>query len=701
MPAMKHSTSSPGNLRCLWPAALVMMATAAPLTGQTQPPAPPPPLGRVSSESGLELQSMDRTAKPCDDFYQFACGGWMANNPIPADRGNWGRFAELQERNDAVLRDILEAAAAGRDPATKQMGDYYAACMDSHAADAQGLSALDPHLKTIDGLKRPADLPEIVARLHTTGLSPSVIPTQGGAFFRFQAWQDPEDARVVRPLVLQGGMGLGGREDYIEGNPRAADIRTQYVRHVATMLRLSGESAESAEAGAAAVMRIETALARAAAGRVESRNPMAMAHKMRATELQALTPAFDWARYFRALGAPASDVMTVPQPEFFTALGRIVRETPATELRAYLRWHLLHANARALPAPFATENFHFYSTVRTGATEPPPRWRECVARTDMDLSDALGRAFVARTFSADAKADAREMVRRIKAVLEADISGSDWMSDATRRAALEKLHALIDKIGYPDSWRDYSALRIVRTDPLGNRLRASAFEMRRMVSTIGRPPDGGSWNLTPPTVNALTNFFQNSIDVPAGILQPPFYGAGRDPAVNYGGIGATIGHELTHGFDTQGRHFDAAGTIRDWWTPADARAFDERAACFVNEFSEFAVDGVSLNGRLTVGENISDAGGVRLALLAYVASGEAARSGVKDDFTPEQRVFIGYAQKHCQEARPEAAVNAARQPTPPGRFRVNGILSNMPEFQKAFTCAADAPMVRTPACRVW
>jgi endothelin-converting enzyme/putative endopeptidase len=293
------------------------------------------------------------------------------------------------------------------------------------------------------------------------------------------------------------------------------------------------------------------------------------------------------------------------------------------------------------------------------------------------------------------------MVKQIRAALEADISGLDWMSDATRRAALEKLRALADKIGYPDRWRDYSALRIARADPLGNRLRASAFEMREMMSTIGHPPDSGSWLLTAPTVNALTNFFQNSITIPAGILQPPFYAAGRDPAVNFGGIGTTIGHELTHGFDTQGRHFDAAGTIRDWWTPADARAFDARAACFVEEFSEFAVDGVRLNGRLTVGENISDAGGVRLALLAYVASEAAPRQAVKDGFTPEQRFFIAYAQKYCHNARPEAAANAARQPTPPGQFRVNGILSNMPEFQKAFTCAADAPMVRTPACRVW
>ncbi len=654
----------------------------------------------MPSESGVELQSLDRTANPCADFYQFACGGWVAHNPIPANSGAWNRQAERMARNDAVLHDILEAAAAGHDPATKQIGDYYAACMDAAAADAQGLKALDPELKMIAALGGPADLPEIVARLHTVGLSPSVIFTPRAAFFTFQAWPDFEDASVVRPLVRQGGMGLRGREDYVETNARVADIRTQYVRHVANMLRLAGDSPESAEAGAAAVMRIETALARAAAGRAVLRNPVGLLHNMRAGELQALTPAFDWGRYFRALGAPASDVITVTEPEFFTAFGRIVGETPAVDLRAYLRWHLLHASARALPAPFADENFHFYQTVLRGAASPGPRWQECVQRTDMDLGDALGQAFVARTFGAEQKADVRGRVQRIEAALEADIAGLDWMSETTKRAALEKLHAITVNIGYPDRWRDYRTLRIARGDPLGNRLRASAFEVRRVVTTVGRPPDRRSWNMTPATLNAVNIFFLNSITFPAAVLLPRFSAIDRDAATNYAGL-AGIGHELTHAFDNVGRHFDAVGTIRDWWTPADARAFDERAACFVDEFSQFEVDGVRLNGRIPLGENIADAGGVRLALLAYVASGEAARSGVKDGFTPDQRFFIGYAQNLCDNTRPETTASTVRLGGVPGRFRVNGILSNMPEFQKAFACPADAPMVRTPACRVW
>ena len=490
MRSMNRGTSSRPTLRHLWPAALLVIATVAPLKGQTAPPPVPPrastQLDREPSESGVELQSLDRTANPCADFYQFACGGWVAHNPIPGDRGAWNRQAERMARNDAVLHDILEAAAVGHDPATKQIGDYYAACMDASAADAQGRTALDPEFKMIAALGGPADLPEIVARLHSVGLSPSIIFTPSAAFFTFQALPDFKDASVVRPLVRQGGMGLRGREDYFDTSPRAADLRTRYVRHVANMLRFAGDSPESAEAGAAAVMRIETALARAAAGRAVLRNPVGLLHNMRAGELQALTPAFDWGRYFRALGAPASDVITVAEPEFFTAFGRIVGETPAADFRAYLRWHLLHASARALPAPFADENFHFYQTVLTGAARPGPRWQECVHRTDMDLGDALGQAFVARTFGAEQKADVRRRVQRIEAALEADIAGLAWMSATTKHAALEKLHAITVNIGYPDRWRDYRTLRIARGDPLGNRLRASAFEVRRVVTTVGR-----------------------------------------------------------------------------------------------------------------------------------------------------------------------------------------------------------------------
>jgi endothelin-converting enzyme/putative endopeptidase len=679
MPAMQRSTSWRRNFRYLWPAALVILAAASPLAGQTaQPPAPPPPPARVPSESGLDLQAIDRTVQPCTDFYQYACGRWVPPNGGAAATA----LDERQARNNTILHAILEEAAVGHDPATQQIGDYYAACMNADAADAQGLKALEPELK------------RITARLHTVGLSPlspSVSFTPDAAFFTFDAWPDFENGRVVRPLLRQGGMGLGGREDYVESNARADDIRTQYARHVANMFRLAGDSPESAEAGAAAVMRIETSLARAASGAAQGRSPVGVFHNMRAAELQALTPAFDWARYFRALGAPASDVITVMEPEFLTAFGRIVQETPASDLRAYLRWNLLHANARALPAPFANENIRFSTTVLRGAADRRPRWQECVERTNMDLGYGLGRAFVARALGPAAKADVRGMVRRMKAALETDIASADWLSDTTKRAAIEKLHATIDKIGYPDQWRDYRGLRIARGDPLGNRLRASAFEMRRRVSTIGRPPDRASWDVPPGIARASTHFFKNSFTLTAANIQPPAYVADRDAAVNYAGIGSGIGHELTHGFDTTGRYFDGAGIMRDWWTPADARAFDERAACFSDEFRLFT----PANRARPNGENISDAGGVRLALLAYLASGEAARSGVKDGFTPQQRFFIAYGQKFCNAAA------AVRQTTPLHDFRVNGILMNMPEFQKAFTCAPDAPMVRTPACRVW
>jgi putative endopeptidase len=645
----------------------------------------------VRSESGLELQSMDRTTNPCDDFYQFACGGW-----VPAGRGAIrARLDARRARNDAVLHDILEAAAGGHDPATQQIGDYYAACMDVAAADAQGLRALDPEFKMIAALRGGSDLPEIVARLHTVGYSPlsqSSLILRHAAFFTLETQANFD--RVVRPVLRQGGMGLLGREAYVDTSSRAADIRTQYGQHVANMLRLAGDSPAAAEAGAAAVMRIETTLAQAAVGLADSRgNPVGLLHSMPAAQLQALMPAFDWARYFRALGAPPSDVITVTESEFFTAFGRIVRDTPAADLRAYLRWALLHANARALPAPFANENFHFYTTVLRGAADPGPRWQECVDRTNMDLGYAVGRAFVVRTFSAEAKADLHDMVRRIKGALEADIASADWLSEATKRSAIEKLHAIIDKIGYPDRWPDYDGLRVVRGDPLGNRLRASAFEMRRKAGTIGRPSDRGSWDVPPAIAHTSTNWFKNSITLTAANIQPPAYAADQDAAVNYAVIGSGIGHELTHGFDTQGRHFDAEGAIRDWWTPADAHAFDARAACFAEEFSQFTPADAARPNQL--GENIADAGGARFALLAYLALGEAARSGVKDGFTPEQRFFIAYGQKFCHGA------TAVRPSTPLHDFPVNGILSDMPEFQKAFACPANAPMVRTPACRVW
>jgi endothelin-converting enzyme/putative endopeptidase len=424
---------------------------------------------------------------------------------------------------------------------------------------------------------------------------------------------------------------------------------------------------------------------------------------MTPAELQALMPAFDWSRYFTGVGAPPITAINVTEPAFFKALGQLITTTPLDDIKIYLRWHLIHAAAPVLPAAYVDENFRFYGTILTGARELRPRWKRCVQYTDDDLGEALGKAFVKLAFGPQAKADTLKMVHELESALEHDIAALTWMTDATKQQALVKLHAITNKIGYPDRWRDYSALSIVRGDALGNSQRSNAFEFHRQMNRIGKPLDTTEWSMTPPTVDAYYNPLQNNINFPAGILQPPYYSAAADAAVNFGGAGAVIGHELTHGFDDQGRQFDAQGNLHDWWTPEDAKAFDERAACLVNEYSSFtAVDDVKVNGKLTLGENTADNGGLRISLMAYLAALAADTAKTLDGFTPEQRVFVGWGQVWCQTQRPELArMRAQTNPHAPNRDRVNGVVSNMPEFQKAFSCKADAPMVRQNACRVW
>jgi endothelin-converting enzyme/putative endopeptidase len=450
-------------------------------------------------------------------------------------------------------------------------------------------------------------------------------------------------------------------------------------------------------------MAIETALAKGALGAVARRDPSAVYHRMTPAELQALTPSFTWSAYFAGAGAPKIDTLNVTEPEFFKSFGQLVAATPLADLRTYLRWHLVHASAPTLSAAFVNENFHFYGTTLTGAKELRPRWKRCVQFTDGDLGEALGQAFVREAFGAAAKEDTLKMVRDLESSLQQDIQGLDWMTDATRQQALVKLHAIANKIGYPDRWRDYTALSIVRGDAIGNSQRANAFEFQRQMGRIGKPLDKSEWEMTPPTVNAYYNPLQNNINFPAGILQPPFYNPKADAAVNFGGAGSVIGHELTHGFDDEGRQFDAQGNLKDWWTAQDAKAFDDRAACIVDQYSGFtAVDAVKVNGKLTLGENAADNGGTRIALMAYLTSLAPGGRKTLDGFTPEQRFFVGYGQSWCENTRPERErMLAQTNPHAPARYRVNGVLSNMPEFQKAFSCKADAPMVRTNACRVW
>jgi putative endopeptidase len=485
------------------------------------------------------------------------------------------------------------------------------------------------------------------------------------------------------------------------------ELRKQYVEHIGKMSALLGDAPDRAgppaTAAAQHAMKIETALAKAALDVVSRRDPNKIYHKLSVAELQALTPQFQWQRYFTGIGAPPVYALNVTEPDFFTAMGQTLASTPIEEIKSYLRWHVAHASAPVLAAPFVDENFRFYGTQLTGAKELRPRWKRCVQYTDGDLGEALGQAFVKEAFGPQAKADTLKMVHELEAALETDIHGLAWMTDATKKEALVKLRAITEKIGYPEQWRDYGALNIVRGDALGNSQRSNAFEFRRQLSKIGKPVDKTEWEMTPPTVNAYYNPLENNINFPAGILQPPFYSAKADAAVNFGGAGAVIGHELTHGFDDQGRQFDARGNLKDWWTPADARAFEERAQCFVDHYSELtAVDEVKLNGKLTLGENVADNGGLRISLMAYLARTPVEPARTIDGFTPEQRLFLGWGQVWCQNVRPELArMLAQTDPHSPGKDRVNGVVSNMSEFQKAFSCKAGAPMVRQTQCRVW
>jgi endothelin-converting enzyme/putative endopeptidase len=653
--------------------------------------------GRAQStpvqSSGVDLPSLDRSADPCVDFYQFACGGWMASHPVPSDRATWARFDELQERNDQTLREILENAAAHPTRETQKIGDYFASCMDERAIDAKGIAPLQPDLDRIAAYSKREELPELLARLH-------VIGTRG--FFGVGAAPDIDNADINMAIVGAGGLGLPDRDYYFREDAKSVELRKEYVQHVAKMFELGGTVRDS-NAASTTVMQIETALAKPQLDVVARRDPANVNHRMKLDELQALTPRFDWRAYFRAIGAPALTTVNVTQPKYLQALDQFWSTTPAAEIRDYLRWQLLHASAALLPTAFVNENFRFYGQILSGTPELRPRWKRCVQYTDDDLGEALGKAFVTKMFGPEAKANTLAMVAAIEGALRQDISTLNWMSESTRREALNKLRAVAHRIGYPDKWRDYGKLRIVRGDALGNSQRANAFDFRREIGKIGKPVDRTEWQMTPPTVNAYYDPTQNNINFPAGILQPPFYYGGGDRPTNFGAAGAIVGHELTHGFDDQGRKYDAKGNLHDWWKPEDAKNFDTRAQCLVDEYSGFvAVDDVHVNGKLTLGENTADNGGLRLALAAYMAVAATQPDKTLDEFTPEQRLFIGFAQIWCENSRPEATrLRVQTNPHSPGRFRTNGVVSNMPEFAKAFSCKPDAPMVRANACRVW
>jgi putative endopeptidase len=677
------------------PYTLVALAVALPLAAvfaaAQSSSAVPPPSTTAGSERSVELQSIDRTAQACTDFYQYACGGWMAANPLPADQQRWGRFTEIQQRNYAVLREILESGAGGGDE--RRAATYYSACMNEQAIESKGLMPLQGELARIAQLSRKEELPALLAHLHEIGVN---------AFFQFESETDRRDATRQIASVDQGGLGLPDRDYYLKTDARSLELKDKYQRHVQTLLSLSQTPADAAASGARAVVALETRLADASLDRTTRRDPAATDHMLPVAQWRALTPAFDWSKYVAAAGAPSFQQINVSVPEYFKALSTLLASTSLDDVKTYLRWQLLNESAPMLPKAYADADFDFFSRTLGGQQEQLPRWQRCVSQTDAQLGEALGKAFVEKAFGPAAKADTLAIVQGIRTAMRKDIDEAPWMSAETKRAAEAKLNTVVDRIGYPDKWRDYSAVRVAADDALGNLQRATAFERRRTIGKIGKPVDRSEWTMTPPTVNAYYSPDRNTINFPAGILQPPFYRAGRDAAANYGGAGAVVGHELTHGFDDQGRKFDERGNLRNWWTDADATAYEERASCIADQYSDYVVAGdTHLNGRLTLGENTADNGGVRLALLAYLA-GPGSTAAVVDGFTPEQRFFIGYAQIWCENRRPEfERLRAATDPHSSGKYRVNGTVSNMPEFQKAFNCPAGAPMVRQAPCRVW
>ncbi|HXD72520.1 MAG TPA: M13 family metallopeptidase [Vicinamibacterales bacterium] len=640
-------------------------------------------------QPAVALASLDRTADPCVDFYQFACGGWQASHPIPSDRSNWATFDELQDRNDAKLHEILENAAAHPTDDTRKIGDYYASCMDETGINVKGVAPLQPMLDRIQTMANKSALPAVLATLHQIGTA---------GFFGVGSRPDIDNADVTMAIVGPGGLGLPDRDYYFRDDARSVELRTKYVEHIGKMFELLGSPASNS----ATVMRVETALAKPQLDVVARREPKNVNHKMTLRDLQQLMPNFAWRDYLKAIGAPSFEMVNVTQPEYMKALDGMLSTLPLADIKEYLRWQLVRANAPMLPVAFVNENFRFYGTILRGTPELRPRWKRCVEFTDGDLGEALGKAYVAQNFGPQQKADTLAMVSAIEAALRADITTLTWMSEDTKKQALTKLSAVAHKIGYPDRWRDYGRLKIVRGDALGNSERANTFDFRRAIDRIGRKVDRSEWGMTPPTVNAYYNPTENNINFPAGILQPPFYYGNGDRATNFGAAGAVVGHELTHGFDDAGRHYDAKGNLKEWWKPEDAKRFEERAQCLVDEYNGFEIADAKVNGKLTLGENTADNGGLRLALAAYMATAATQQDRTRDGFTPEQRLFIGFAQIWCENARPEAQrLRVQTNPHSPGKFRANGAVSNMPEFAKAFSCKADAPMVRQNACRVW
>jgi putative endopeptidase len=678
------------RLHCLLPAFLLLGTIMA--CAQTD--------STTKAGPGFSIDNIDKTVDPCIDFYQYACGNWLKTAEIPPDQSSWVSFVDLRERNTVILRDILDKASAdkpSRSAIDQKIGDYYASCIDEKAVDAKGLQPVKPELDRIAAVSDKTALIDAVARVHLIGPN---------ALFNFYSSPDLHNADQVIGFLDQGGLSLPDRDYYIKDDPKMVEMRKHLVEYATQVFTLTGQSATQAGDSAQTVLRVETSLAKASMDRTMRRDPKNRDHKMARDAAVALAPNFYLDRYFADMGAPSFSELNVVNPDFFKQVNSVVDSESLDSLKIYVSWQLLNRAAPWLSQPYVDASFKMRQQL-TGQKENQARWKRCVNATDNAMGEALGQSYVELTFGADGKQRMLKMVDALEVSLDQDIHGLSWMSDDTKKQAKLKLEAIRNKIGYPDVWRDYSSLTIVRGDLMGNFFRATEFESKRDMAKIGKPLDRNEWGMTPPTVNAYYSGSENEIVFPAGILQPPFFDKSMDDAVNFGGIGVVIGHELTHGFDDQGRKYDPQGNLRDWWTEQDGKEFEKRVSCVADEYSNFvAVDDLKLNGRLTLGENTADNGGARVALMALehmIADDKTGKEGQKiDGYTPEQRFFLGFGRVWCEKQRPEfARMRVSVDPHSPGKYRINGVVQNMPEFEQAWGCKAGQPMVSANACHVW
>ena len=660
---------------------------------------PERPLASMPYTPSLDPAAMDKSVDPCVDFYAYSCGGWIKSNPIPPDQAHWSVYGKLADENVRFLWGALEEAAQpkpGRLPVEQQIGDYFAACMDEAAVEKAGAAPLRAELDTIAKMRSLTELPAFLGKEH-------LAMHGSGMLFGFGSTQDAADSNSVIAEAGAGGLGLPDRDYYVKTDKKSVEVRDKYLAHVAEMLALSGEPAATAKKHAQKILAFETTLAKASLTRVERRNPYNLYHKVDRAKLQAMTPSFKWDAYLTATGSPSLSTFNVDQQAFLAAVEKQLTAVDLDTWKAYLRWHLVSDRAPYLSKAFVDADFAFYSKYLRGVVAQRPRWKRCVHMVDRDLGEALGQVFVKKTFGADVKQRTVAMTAGVERAMESEIRALPWMGAKTKEQALGKLHTIVNKVGYPDKWRDYSSVKIARDDFAGDVARAGIFESRRELDKVGKPLDRGEWGMTPPTVNAYYNPQMNDINFPAGVLQPPLFDAKLDDAPNFGNTGATIGHELTHGFDDEGRQFDAKGNLRDWWTKEDGAQFEKRAACVSDQYAQYViVDDIKINSKLTLGEDVADLGGTWLAYLAWKAATHGQKLQAIGGFSPEQRFFVGMAQWACENERPEdLRVNAVTNPHSPGKYRINGVVANMPEFAKAFACRAGQPMVRATPCKIW